>query len=128
MDLTITKENIFLAKCVVYDRREGDFLVRRPLDTNDEYRVILFFCGKVIDFETAEELEVLPYDNIKEEITGPIEMNKYYVDQVYEYKQLTNEELEYVPTLLEKYQANKLREQEIKKNKKLIKFPKLWLN
>ena len=128
MDFTITKENIFLAKCVMYEGREGDYLIRRPLDTNDEYRVILFFRGKVIDFETAEDIEVLPYDNIKNEITGPIEMNKYYVDQVYEYKQLTNKELEYVPTLLERYQEKKLKEQELKKNKKLIKFPKLWLN
>ena len=124
MELAITKENIFLAKCVKYQRREGNYLVRMPLDTNEEYRVILFFSGKVIDFETADDLQVLPYDNIKQEITGPIEENTLYIDQVYEYKQLTNEELEYVPTLLNKYQEKKLAE----KAKKVLRFPRKRLN
>ena len=124
MDFTITKDNIFLAKCVMYERRDGDYLVRKQLDTNDEYRVILFFRGKVIDFELADDLPILPYDKTTNEIVGEIQENTYYIEDAYEYTQLTNEELEYVPTLLSRYQEKKLAE----KNKKLIKFPKKFLN
>ena len=128
MDLAITKENIFLAKCVMYDRREGDYLIRKPLEMNDEYRVILFFNGKVIDFELADDLPILPIDLKTGEIIGEIKADTYYIEDVHEYTQLTNEELEYVPTLLARYQENKLKEQAIKKSKKISFFPKKRLN
>jgi len=124
MNYTIDKNNIFLAKCVVFERRENDYLVKKTLDENDEYRVFLFFNGKLIDFITAEDLPLLPYDDSRRIIDGEILENTYYVEEVYNYKQLTNKELEYVPTLLSRYQEKKLAE----KSKKLLKFPRKRLN
>ena len=124
MDYTITKDDIFLAKCAMYERRENDYLVRKPLETNDEYRVILFFRGKVIDFQLADDLFILPYDKKTGEINGPIFADTYYIEEVYDYTQVSDKDLEYVPTLLQTYQEKKLAQ----KNKRLISFPKKVLN
>ena len=124
MDYTITKDDIFLTKCVMYERRENDYLIRKPLDPNEEYRVVLFFCGKVIDFATADDIAVLPIDKRTNEITGRIEADTYYIEEAYEYTQISDKELEYVPTLLQTYQEKKLAE----KNRRLLKFPKKILN
>ncbi len=124
MDYKITKDNVFLAKCVMYERRENDFLVRKPLELNEEYRIILYFRGRAIDFDLADDLPVLPYDKVKQEVNGTIEANTYYIEEVYDYTQLTDHEIEYIPTLLSRYQEKKLAE----KDKRLLKFPKEILN
>jgi hypothetical protein len=124
MDYTITKDDIFLAKCIAFDKRENDCLVVKPLETSEEYRTILLFRGKVIDFITADDLPILPVDPQDGCVDGPVEADTLYIVEVYEHTQLTNNELEYVPTLLKKYQEKKLME----KNNRLTKFPKKKLN
>lgn len=124
MDYAITKDNILLAKCVMYERRENDFLIRKTLTTEEQYRVVLFFRGKVIDFELADDLPLLPVDPNTGEINGRIYSDTYYIEEVTEYSQLTNKELNQVPNLLSEYQQKKLAEI----NKRLIKFPGEILN
>ena len=124
MDYTITKDDIFLAKCIAFDKRENDCLVVKPLETNEEYRTILLFRGKVIDFITADDLPILPVDPKDGCVDGSVEADTLYIVEVYEHTQLTNKELEYVPTLLKKYQEKKLME----KNNRLTKFPRKKLN
>lgn len=124
MDYTITKDDIFLAKCIAFDKRENDCLVVKPLETSEEYRTILLFRGKVIDFITADDLPILPVDPKDGCVDGSVEADTLYIVEVYEHTQLTNKELEYVPTLLKKYQEKKLME----KNNRLTKFPRKKLN
>ena len=124
MEYTITKDDIFLAKCIAFDKRENDCLVVKPLETNEEYRTILLFRGKVIDFITADDLPILPVDPKDGCVDGSVEADTLYIVEVYEHTQLTNKELEYVPTLLKKYQEKKLME----KNNRLTKFPRKKLN
>lgn len=124
MEEAITKDNIFIAKCVKYSKRDGDYLVRKPLSIDEQYRKILFFRGKVIDFETAEDLSILPIDNITGEINGTIECDTLYIEEAYECVNLTNKDMEYIPTLLNLYQEKKIME----KSRKLIKYPKKLLN
>lgn len=124
MDYAITKDNILLAKCVMYERRENNYLIRKPLTTEEQYRVVLFFRGKVIDFELADDLPLLPVDPDTGEINGRIYSDTYYIEEVTVYSQLTNKELNQVPNLLSEYQQKKLAEI----NKRLIKFPGEILN
>ena len=121
---SITKDDIFLARCIAFERREDDCLVVKPLELNEEYRTILLFRGKVIDFVTADDLHILPVDPNDGTVNGPVEADTLYITEVHDHTQLTNKELEYVPTLLEKYQEKKLAE----KNNRLIKFPRKILN
>ena len=124
MEEAITKDNVFMATCIKFSDRIGDCLVPEELSINEKYRKILFFRGKVIDFETADDLPILPVDPEDGVVNGPVEAGTYYIVKVDECTQLTDKDMEYIPTLLNRYQEKKIME----KSRRLIKFPKKTLN
>ena len=124
MSEAITKDNVFIARCIMFERIPGNYLIPKTLPVNETYRKILYFRGKVIDFKLADDLEILPYDKETETVTGHIKTDTYYIEEVFECKSLTNKDMEYIPDLLTKYQEKKIKENA----RKLIKFPGKTLN
>lgn len=117
MNKALISKKVFLARCVMFEDNIEGSLVRKKLDINDEFRMVFCYRGRVIDFETAEELPLLPHNIIYP--NTHIDTNTYYLTSLSKCTQLTDKEIKYIPSLLRRYQEK----HNIEQKRKIIQFP-----
>lgn len=113
----VPRERILLAKILVFESYAKGMLIIKKLPKSEEIRRVIFMDGKLIDFATRDELQHLNTD--KTGIICPeIYANTMYIDQLYKYKELTQEEYAYAQELYAYYKER----QKLIEEKKLILF------
>lgn len=99
---TVTRDRILIAKIIIFDSYNNGALTMRDLTEQEEYRVVIFMDGKLIDFQTGDELMHINKDEYG--IVYPeIYANTMYIDELYNHPNLSDKEYEYAQELYAYY-------------------------
>lgn len=115
---TIKKDHILLAAIVQYIDFDGYKLIRKEISDDDILHKVVFIDGKIIDFETGDEIQELKRD-YEGYIDDIVLANKMYYHELYKCPKVTNKDLLYASKIYEYH----LEKQQLIKEKKLIPFP-----
>lgn len=119
MDNPVTRDRILVAKIrmfIHYDKDTG-VLTEKRLTEQEQYRMVIFMDGDIIDFQTGDILKHIEADD-DGVIFGNIYINEMYIDELYNAPEVTKAEFEYAQELYQYY----LERKKLIEEKKVIPF------